>query len=224
LDLAQGIADEPGISDAFATLGLITQADGRLDQAATCYTESYRHSKIAKHSGLETRALVNLGELARIRSDVVRARSYLEEALANAQALGAKWDVVRITTLLGHLAGQQKQYSLAKELYREALMQFRAFGSPNYIAWCLEGYAAVICAEGCNAQATRLCAAATTLREQAQTPLPPTERGRFEQTVLVARAGLDEQTFSQEWTIGLQFGQDEAIDYALSVAFQEPCA
>jgi predicted ATPase/transcriptional regulator with XRE-family HTH domain len=224
LDLAQRIADEPGISEAFATLGLIAQAEDRIDQAATFYDESYRHSKIAKHSGLETRALVNLGELARIRGDVVRARSYLEEALANAQALGAKWDVVRITTLLGHLAGRQKQYSLAKELYREALMQFRAFGSPNYIAWCLEGYAAAICAEGCNAQATRLCAAATALREQAQTPLPPTERERFEQTVLVARAGLDEQTFSQEWTIGLQFGQDEAIDYALSVAFQEPCA
>lgn len=37
-------------------------------------------------------------------------------------------------------------------------------------------------------QGARLCAAAATLREQTQTPLPPAERDAFEQVVATARA------------------------------------
>ena len=100
--------------------------------------------------------------------------------------------------------------------YREALVGFRAFSSPTYIAWCLEGFAAVICAEGCYTQATRLCAAAGALREQTQTPVPPAEREAFEQIVATARAVLDEPAFGEEWTRGARLTHDQAIDYALS--------
>jgi hypothetical protein len=65
-------------------------------------------------------------------------------------------------------------------------------------------------------QATRLCAAAVTLREQVQTPLPPTEREAFEQVVAVAKAALDELAFKEEWTRGAGLTNNQAIDYALS--------
>src|SRR5712691_4141395 len=135
-----------------------------------------------------SRAMSHLSDVASMRDDLERATELLEEALANARVSGMTWDIPIMTAMLGHLAHQQQHYDLAKARYREALVCFRTFSSPTYIAWCLEGYAAVICAEGCYTQATRLCAAAAALREQTQTPLPPAEHEMFERTIATARA------------------------------------
>jgi hypothetical protein len=57
---------------------------------------------------------------------------------------------------------------------------------------------------------TRLCAVAA-LREQAQTPLPPTEREAFDQIVATARSALDEQVFVSEWNTRTVLTQDDAL-------------
>ena len=216
LHLAQHIGDHNGISNAFATLGMIAQANGKLDEAEAAYTQSSTHARMIEHRGLISHVLILLGDLARMQGDVARATALLEEALVGVQASGMTWDIPMTMALLGHLACQQQNYALAKARYREALVLYRAFGSPTYIASSLEGYAAVACAEGHYAQATRLCAQASTLREQTQTVLLPTEREAFEQVVATARAALDESAFVREWNTGTTLTQDEAIDDALS--------
>jgi uncharacterized protein HemY len=147
---------------------------------------------------------------------MARATALLEEAQTLAQAIGITWDIPIHMTLLGHLARQQQNYPLAKARYREALVLYRVYGSPTYIASCLEGYATTACAEGHYAQATRLCAQASTLREQTQTELLPAQRKAFEQVVATARAALGESAFAREWNSGTRLTQDEAIDEALS--------
>jgi predicted ATPase/DNA-binding XRE family transcriptional regulator len=216
LQLARSIGDQNSISSAFVTLGMIAQASGKLDEAEAAFTESYTHARLIEHRGLLSAALHFLGGLAGLRGDPARATVLLEEALANAQAIGITWDIPIMMTLLGQLAHQQQNYPLAKARYREALALYRAFGSPTYIAACLDGYAATACAEGHYAQATRLCAQASTLREQTQTQLLPAEREAFEQVVATARAALDEPAFEREWNTGTTLTQDEAIDDALS--------
>ena len=216
LQLAQQLGDHHGISNAFLTLGMIAQASGKLDEAEAAFTESYTHARLIEHSGLLSRALFHLAELAGMRGDMARATTLLEEALAQALAVGMTWDIPIFMTLLGHLARQQQNYAVAKARYREALVLYRAFGSPTYIASCLEGFAAAVCAEGHSALVARLCAAAATLREQTQTELLPAEREAFEQVVATARAALDESTFGREWNTGTTRTQDEAIDDALS--------
>ncbi len=216
LQLAQSIGDENGISSAFATLGMLAQANGKLDEAEAAFAESYRHARLIEHSGLLSAALSLVGGLAGLRGDMARATALLEEAQTLAKAIGITWDIPIFMTLLGHLAHQQQNYPLAKARYREALVLYRAFGSPTYIASCLDGYAAAACAEGHYAQTTRLCAAAAALREQTQTDLLPAEREAFEQVVATAKASLDQPTFMQEWAAGAALTQDEAIDDALS--------
>ena len=216
LQLAQQIGDESGISNACATLGMIAQANGKLDEAEAFYTESATHGRMIAHNGLVSRALFHLGDLAGLRGDTERATSLLEEALALARAAGMTWDIPISLTQLGHLAYQQHNYALAKAHYREALVLYRSFGSPTYTASCLEGLAEACCAEGYYGQAARMSAAAAALREQAQTPLPPAEREAFEQFVATARAALDEAAFVREWKRGTTLTQDEAIDDALS--------
>jgi predicted ATPase/DNA-binding XRE family transcriptional regulator len=218
LHLAQRIGDHHGISNAFGTLGMIAQASGKLDEAEAAFTQSATHARMIEHRGLVSHALILLGDLARRQGDVARATVLLEEALAGVQASGMTWDIPMTLALLGQLARQQQNYPLAKARYQEALVLYRAFGSPTYIASCLEGYAAATCAEGHYAQATRLCAQASTLREQTQTALLPAEREAFEQVVATARAALDEPAFAREWNTGTILTQDEAIDDALSDA------
>jgi predicted ATPase/transcriptional regulator with XRE-family HTH domain len=134
LHLARSIGDQNGMCNAYATLGMIAQANGKLDEAERDFTESYTLARQLKHSGLTSRALSHLADLARMRSEVEHATALLEEALANAHVSGMTWDIPIMTTMLGQLARQQQRYDLAKARYREALVRFRAFSSPTYIA------------------------------------------------------------------------------------------
>lgn len=214
--LAQSIDDQKGICNAFATLGMITQASGRLEEAKIAYAESYAYAKLINQTGLMSRALFGLADLARMRGDVTRATELLTEALDNAKANGMTWDIATISTLLGHLGHHQNNYQVAKSYYRQALALYLTFSSPTYTASCLEGFAAVACTERNYAQAARLCASAVTLREQTQTPLPPTEREEFERTVETTKVALAAPEFEREWNTGSALTHDKAIHDALS--------
>ncbi len=216
LHLADSIRDERSIGNTWATLGYIAQANDNLDEAAQAFTQSSLHAEQAQDPGLQNQALVDLAEVARMRGDLGSATTLLKRGLANAKARKDRWSFAMITTLLGHLARQQKDYALAEERYRESLALLQAFGSPTYIAWCLEGYAAALSIEGQWARATRLFAAAAGLRKRADTPLPPSERKVFEQVVAATKEALGAASFVQEWALGSGLGQDEAIAEALS--------
>jgi predicted ATPase/transcriptional regulator with XRE-family HTH domain len=218
LERSQRSGDHCGVCSALAILGQITQRGGNLDEAANFFMESDEHARLGGFPDLRGITLRNVAELARMQGDLARATALYEEALVLARTTGTTFGVALIMTMLGHLAHQQQNYALAKARYREGLTLLSAFDSPTYTAWCLEGYAAVLNAEAYYLQATRLCAAAVTLRVQVQTPLPPAEREAFEQTVATAKAALDEASFDEEWTIGSRLTHDQAIDYALSDA------
>jgi predicted ATPase/DNA-binding XRE family transcriptional regulator len=218
LALAERTGDQSDISNALAMLGSIALASGKEDEAATYFTESYVAAKRAKDAGDTHQislALLNLGELARKRGDVARATEFLEEALADVRAIDMTWGIANNLTLLGHLARQQQDYERAKVRYRESLALYHRLGNATYIAWCLEGIAAVACAEVRYERATRLCAAAAALRVTAHTPLPPAEQEDVDKVVMTARAGLDELTFTEQWRIGSTMTQDDAFSYAL---------
>ncbi len=218
LALAKQTGDQFEITHVLATLGSIALASGKEDEASAYYTESYAAAKRADDAG-DARpiglALLNLGELARKRGELAHATTLLEEALARTRALDMTWGIANILTLLGHLARQEQDYERAKRRYRESLTIYQRLGNATYTAWCLEGIAAVACAQGSYQPATRLCAAAAVLRVAAQTPLPTTEQDDFDQVVMTARAELDERTFTKEWRIGSTLTQDDAISYAL---------
>src|SRR5260370_16845626 len=192
LHLARSISDQDGMCNAYATLGMIAQANSKLDEAERAYIESDALPTHLKHTGLMSRATSHLSDVASMRGDLERATALLEEALANARVSGMTWDIPIMTAMLGHLARQQQRYDLAKARYREALVRFRTFSSPTYIAWCLEGYAAVLSAEGPYTPATIMFAAAAALRDQIQAPLLQAQHEAFEQTVAPGTAALEE--------------------------------
>jgi predicted ATPase/transcriptional regulator with XRE-family HTH domain len=214
--LAERIQDEAAMSDAYLTQGLVAQASGKLEQAAHAFTESYVFAGRAGRRDLRTRALVELGELARQRGDTARAESLLSEGLDEARARKAAWDEAVITTLLGHLAHQQQHYVVARQRYHESLLRLRAFRNPTFIAWCVEGLAATLTALGHAALAVRLCAAAAAYRTLAHTPLPAPEGEAVEQVLATARTELGAGPFAAAWAEGSAFSVDATVAEALS--------
>jgi predicted ATPase/transcriptional regulator with XRE-family HTH domain len=216
LHQAEQISDENGMANAWATLGMIAQASGRLDHAEEAFNQSALHGDRAADPQLGYRAVVWQAELARARGELPRAEALLSEALTSAQTYESGWDTAVITTLLGHLAFQQQDIPLAKVRYRDGLNRLRVFGSPTYTAWCVEGCAAVLVAEGRAEASARLCAAAASLRQRAATPLPDGERTAFEQVVAKARELLGQSAFQQNWAVGAGYTLDEVIGIALA--------
>jgi len=151
-----------------------------------------------------------------LQGDLVRARALLEEVLSAARTAGFTFGIANMLMLLGHLAREQQDYPLARARYRESLGLYRTLNNPTYLAWCLEGIAALLSAEQRFEPAIRLCAAATTLRLKEQSPMPPVEQEHFDQIVKAVRAALGEATFAEAWASGVALSQDEAITYALS--------
>jgi predicted ATPase/DNA-binding XRE family transcriptional regulator len=215
LALVEETGDQADISNVLAMLGSIALATGSEEKAAAHFTKSYAVAKRAGEVGAMGLALLNLGEIARKRGEVARAKVFLEEALALVRANEMIWGIANILTLLGHLARQQQDYERAKGRFRESLAIYQRLGNATYIAWCLEGIAAVACAQGSHEYATRLCAAAAALRAAAHTPLPSTEQEDVDKVVLTAREALDERAFAEGWRIGSAMTQDDAISYAL---------
>lgn len=199
---AEAPDDADGLSNAYATLGMIAQARGDLDQAAAAFTESVAYAGPDARSEARYRALYSLGELARNQGDLDRAHPLLHQALAGAEAAGNAWDSAIMTTVLAHLERQRGAFAQARSRYLDGLARFHAFGSPTFFAWCLEGYSALLSMEGAHAQAVRFCAAAATLRERAYTPLPASERAAFEETLAQAREALGEEAYAAERAAG----------------------
>src|SRR5436853_1933289 len=52
LHLARSIGDQHGMCNAYATLGMIAQANGKLDEGERAFTESYTLVRQLKHSSL----------------------------------------------------------------------------------------------------------------------------------------------------------------------------
>ena len=113
LHLARSIGDRNGMCNAYATLGMLAQANGKLGEAEHAYTESYTLARLIKHSGLMSRAMYHLSDVASMRGELERATALLEEALEIARVSGMTWDIPIMTAMLGNLACQQQRYDLS---------------------------------------------------------------------------------------------------------------
>ncbi|HEY7022108.1 MAG TPA: hypothetical protein VH349_13400, partial [Ktedonobacterales bacterium] len=213
---AEQCGDQTGMSIAWGVLGRVAKAQGRREEAIVYFAESLAHPGLTTYLsiwGLTCRTRV---DLAWARGDLAEASRLAAEGKHYAQAAGIPFVVAGNATMLGHLAHQQANHAEAKAAYREALGVYRTFGASSYTAWCLEGVAETLRAEMKDAEAVRLYAAATAVREQTRTPLPPADRGDFERALASAQLTLGNAVFAREWAIGAEYGQQAAIDYALS--------
>ncbi len=221
VSLAEGAGDPIGMSNALALLGHLAQARADLEDAAGYFEQSYQYARMgdpkrSEEDGTLGRALANLASIARVQGNLARAQEILEGLLEQARANKMTWGIANGLTMLGHIAREQQQYALARSRYRESLQLHRSIGNLTYIALCLEGIAALACAEGNYEQATPIAAQAAALRLKARTPLPPNEQQAFGCMVEMARSALAEDVYAKAWNQGTALTLEEGIVLALS--------
>jgi tetratricopeptide (TPR) repeat protein len=214
--LARAAGDHDGLSNALATRGQIALATGRPATAERAFEESYVAAVQSGDPNLMGQALFFRAQSARVRGELVRAMALLEEAVAIATAQGNRWNRAIVTTLLGQIHQQRGDTSGALARFRAALPLFGAFHTPNFGAWCLEGCAASLGAQGDHACATRLLAAAAALRHDARMPLPPAERAAVERVHTAARVALGDAAYEAAHAAGAALTLAEAIADALA--------
>jgi predicted ATPase/transcriptional regulator with XRE-family HTH domain len=212
--LARQIGDHDGLSNALATVGMIAQAKGDFEQATAAFTESVAQAGLDAGIEARYRSLYYLAEVARHQNELDKACGLLEQALSGATAANNDWDCAIMTTMLAYVERQQQDIAQAHRHYLDSLIRFHSFGSVAFFAWCMEGYCALLCAEGDYARAARLSATAATLRLQAHAPLPAAERGAFEHTLNCACDALGQTGFDVEWAAGSSLTMTAALDEA----------
>jgi ATP/maltotriose-dependent transcriptional regulator MalT len=117
---------------------------------------------------------------------------------------------------LALVACTQGDYSTARTAYIEGLTLARELDNWECDAWALEGVAGLAVAQERPEQAVRLLAAAETLREAINVPLPPVNRPRRDRILADARSRLGEAASTTAWAAGRALSAAESLDEALA--------
>jgi hypothetical protein len=133
------------------------------------------------------RALLGLGDLARLRSDPSGAHSRYLEALAILREIDARPDIARCLAGLARVAMDLGSVGQARQHLAESLRLSHSTGSRIGVARGLEAFAALAGAENRPELAVQLAAAAGALREAAG--FPPLSGARAERYLVPGRAG-----------------------------------
>jgi hypothetical protein len=144
-----------------------------------------------------------------------QARARLEEQHALFERLGDEHEIARSLMDLGFLAVLEDRDEDARRLFGQSLRGVLEVGSTNFASVCFEGLAAVALSEGDAEAATRLLAAAATIREENQDEfVEDYQRPILERTEAASRERLGHR-FEVEWEAGKALTLDEAAVLAL---------
>lgn len=168
----------------------------RLDECLALYQQS------GDKTGLGFCAWLN-GWIALAQGDLASAQAQLEQSLVLWRETAESWRAVFAHTLLGRVATQLGDPSRARALHAECLQEASAFEDHFLTAFCLDGWAQAVAAEGLDGWAARIWGAAESLRERSGVlPRSPIELVGYETSVAAVRSHLGEQAFATAWAEG----------------------
>jgi predicted ATPase/class 3 adenylate cyclase len=216
LAIKRELGDRSGVASSLLNLGNVVHGQGDFASARALLEESLAIRRELGDRGGIAWSLNNLGNVTLDQGDFASARALLEECLAFFRELGDRWNIAISLGNLGEVTHGQGDYPAAGALYKESLAIRRELGDQWGVAWSLEGLAAVVAALGASLPAARIWGTAERLREEIGSPLPPTERPRYDRCVATARAALeDDAGFDRAWQEGRALTLEQAISLAL---------
>jgi predicted ATPase/DNA-binding SARP family transcriptional activator len=217
LTLARKLEDDELVARALVHLAEAAAGHHDYDETLRLTEESIL---LFRRLGLQFQVvslLNNLGFWRWLLGDLQAAKSYLEEAVAMAQALPKLTTLCAARSNLGGVMLDLGEVASARLLASEAL-EFRHKQNDRWgLAYSLENFASLAVVQGDVRRAARLWGAAERLRQEIGSPMPPLWQARYERFVAVAKRHLDEVSFSASWREGQRMGLDEAVSYALDI-------
>jgi non-specific serine/threonine protein kinase len=163
-------------------------------------------------------ALIDLGYVALIQDEAVRAADPFAEALPLFEATGDRRGAAFALANLAWVAMRRGDDARAAELYGRALAVFRELGDREATASVLEVVAWLPQRAGRAEPAARLLAAAATLRAADGIRITPLHRAGHDPVLAATRAALGDEAFAAAWAAGEALPIGDAVAEALEVA------
>ncbi|MEO8133346.1 MAG: tetratricopeptide repeat protein [Betaproteobacteria bacterium] len=216
LAIRRTLDDRWGIAVSLNNLGNVASEQDDSAAAVASYEASLAmFRELGDRRGVAY-ALNNLGLLASDRSDYAAARALHEESLAIRRELGDQWGIASSLNNLGDVVAAQGDFPAARALDQQSLAVQRALGDRRGIAYTLEALAYVASALATPDTAARIWGGAERLREEIGSPVPPSERLRYDRRVAAARVARgDDTAFDAAWREGRAMTPQQAIEHAM---------
>lgn len=124
-------------------------------------------------------------------------------------------DAPHLLTYRSHALWLEKDLQAAVHSYRDTITELHGNYRFIRIPECLEGLGKIAATQNDFERAARLFGAAEAMREKMGTPIPPVQRGDYENKVSELRAGMGDVEFKRTWDEGRAMSKDEVTQYAV---------
>jgi len=218
--LAEGLAlfkemtSKESISWSLRFQGRYLFAQGDQAGASALMEESLRLSREVNYRLGVAYALDLLGRFALAQGDTPRAWSLFQESLTLLREVeGVQQSTAYVLAHLAIIATMQGGNAEAESWYKESLALFRQIDDLYGLAFCLQGWGALIAQQGEFAWAARLWGAAETLGEVGPGAvfLLPVVCTDIERITAAVRAELGECAFADAWAEGRTMTPEQAL-------------
>src|SRR5579884_1835587 len=140
LFLMQALAERTGVGAALQARALDAAANLAYLYARNMQMERMAEESLVLYQQLDdpvgiADSLLQLGAIARIRSQFGSAHAWLEEAATRFQELGNSWRQGQCYTEWARVATEQGQYELARALLEKSLLLYQALGDVQRLGW-----------------------------------------------------------------------------------------
>lgn len=209
------VGDRAGQATA---LGLRGEIATDLDDLPTAYA-FYEQARVVLGDPPDLLLLAvwhgNLGGIALLDGDLVRARRELERSMALLTGVDT-WYLVQPLVRLGRLDRLEGRQERAAEHLRAGLRHTRRFGSRPDGILCLEELARLALDKGDAERGATLLGAAAGMRDACALHLRGHDRRILATDIERARAAQPAHAFDEAWRRGRELDLDQAIDFAES--------
>ncbi len=198
--------------------GDVASGTGDYEAARVRYEESLT---LRRAIGDKLGMVHTLGQLGLVfyrQGDYARAARVCEQSVTLGRESGYEVGLAYVLLFLGRALRHEGNYSRARALLGESLTLGRELGDNRAMAWCLDAWADLACAEDQTTtadRAARLFGAAEVLREAIGISTDLFDRAEYERDLATARGRLDEAAFATAWAEGRAMTLEQAIAYTL---------
>jgi predicted ATPase/DNA-binding XRE family transcriptional regulator len=216
LSLARELGETLLLGQALRTMAYAVHAN----HADPTLVRAYGEESLQLHREAGARwdlamALFGFGHLAAWQADYAEARARFEACLPIFIELDDRNHSNAAKSELAHLERRAGNFSQARSLYRETLLEWQRLGNRAAAAHELECLAMVATAKEEHQRAARLFGAAEVLRERNALPMTSTERAEYTLEVDDLHQILGEAAFARAWAEGRAMSLEQAMVLAL---------
>jgi predicted ATPase len=215
LKLRRELADPWAVALSTHHLGRLAALLGDIDRGRTLLEDALRRERDVGDRHIMSATLMELGAVAQAQGDFDRARTVMEEALQIAREAGDRWATATTLCRIAGLAIDRGDIELARAGLGDSLTTLRDIGDRQAAAAALAEVGHLLARQQAMASATRMFAAAASLREQIRARLSPAEENKLAATLDELVPALGRERFDAEWSRGRALDLDAAVEAAL---------